>query len=211
MLLKKRFGKIKDYNDWLNPRLAKNYKEILDKELPKFRNKIKTLHLCFTTDPFMYGKTEIINASIEILNMIADYNINASVLTKGVYPDTLYNLPKDFSFGITLISLDENFRKIMEPGSAPYKDRIASLKELKKQGFNTWVSIEPYPTPNIIEQDYSEILNKISFVDKIIFGKINYNKLSNTYKDKNKFLAKQTVEFCKKNSILYHIKDGTIT
>ena len=213
MMLKKRFGAIKDYDDWLKPRLAENYKEILEKELPKYKSKIRNLHLCFTTDPFMYEQDEIIKASNEILHMIAEHDIQASVLTKGVYPETLYDLPKNFSFGITLISLNEGFREKMEPGSAPYKDRIASLKKMKEKGFNTWVSIEPYPTPNMIEQDYQEILNAVSFVDKIIFGKINYNKVATSYKEKVRFfndLAYQTINYCEANKISFHIKDGTI-
>jgi DNA repair photolyase len=214
MMLKKRFGKIKNYEDWIKPRLAINYKEILEKEIPMYKSKIKTLHLCFTTDPFMYNQDEIINASIEILNMIAYHDIKASILSKGIYPwERLSHLPKSFSFGITLISLDENFRNKMEPGSAPYLDRIKSLKEMKKLGFETWVSIEPYPTPNIFQQDFTEILESVSFVDKIIFGKINYNKLATSYKEKIKFfndLAYETIDFCKKHNILYHIKDGTI-
>lgn len=213
MMLKKRFGAIKDYEDWLNPRLAENYKEILEKELPRYKDKIKNLHLCFTTDPFMYGKNEIIKASDEILHMIADHGIQASVLTKGIYPETLCDLPKNFSFGITLISLDEDFREKMEPGAAPYRERIESLRRIKEKGFNTWVSIEPYPTPNMIEQDYQEILDAVSFVDKIIFGKINYNKLATSYKDRVSFfndLAKQTIDFCITNNIEYHIKEGTM-
>jgi DNA repair photolyase len=213
MMQKKRFGAIKDYNDWLEPRLAENYKEILKKELPRYKDKIKNLHLCFTTDPFMYGKTEIIEASNEILHMIAEHDIQASVLTKGVYPESLYDLPKNFSFGITLISLDESFREKMEPGAAPYIKRIESLRKMKEQGFKTWVSIEPYPTPNMIEQDYQDILDAVSFVDKIIFGKINYNKLATSYKDRVSFfnsLANQTIEFCNINNIEYHIKEGTL-
>lgn len=213
MMLKKRFGDINDYQDWLNPRLAENYKKILEKELPRYKDKIKNLHLCFTTDPFMYGKQEVIEASNEILHMIADHGIQANVLTKGIYPESLYDLPKTFSFGITLISLDEDFRKKMEPGAAPYTDRIESLKRMKEQGFNTWVSIEPYPTPNMIEQDYQEILDTVSFVDKIIFGKINYNKVATSYKERVSFfnnLARLTIEFCKKNNMDYHIKEGTV-
>ena len=66
-----------------------------------------------TTDLFIYGQDEIIKVSVDILHMIAEHDINASVLTKGIYPKELYDLPKDFSFGITLISLDEEFRKSM--------------------------------------------------------------------------------------------------
>ncbi len=38
------------------------------------------------------------------------------------------------------------------------------------------VSIEPHPTPNIMDQDLGAILESVDFVDKIIFGKLNYNK-----------------------------------
>lgn len=75
----------------------------------------------------------------------------------------------------TLISLNELFRQQYEPHAAPYKDRIDCLRTLHDKGVKTWVSIEPYPTPNIIDQDFQEILEAVSFVDKIIFGKLNYN------------------------------------
>ena len=39
----------------------------------------------------------------------------------------------------------------------------------------TLAHIEPYPTPNIIDQDLGEILNTVGFVDSIYFGGWNYN------------------------------------
>jgi hypothetical protein len=41
---------------------------------------------------------------------------------------------------------------------------------LHDAGCKTWVSIEPYPTPNFIEQDLNDILCAISFCDKIILS-----------------------------------------
>lgn len=52
----------------------------------------------------------------------------------------------------------------------------------------TWVSVEPYPTPNIIEQDIRDILDEISFTDKIIFGRTNYSKEISSYKDIKSFI-----------------------
>lgn len=66
-MLAKRFGKVKTYDEWLNPEIAENALEILDKELPRFKDKIKILHLCFTTDPFMYGYNNVEKMSLEIL------------------------------------------------------------------------------------------------------------------------------------------------
>jgi hypothetical protein len=72
--------------------------------------------------------------------------------------------------------------------------------------------MEPYPTPNFIEQDLSEILDAVSFVDKIIFGRLNYNAKASEFKYAKEFynsLACSVIKFCKKNRINYHIKSGT--
>ncbi len=76
-------------------------------------------------------------------------------------------------YGITLVSLDEKYR----------------------------TEYEPYPTPNIIKQDLMKILNKISFVDRIIFGKTNYNKKISEYRNYKEFYnecAEKVIEFCEK-------------
>ena len=94
------------------------------------------------------------------------------------------------------------------------KERIAALRALHDAGCKTWVSIEPYPTPNFIEQDLNEILEAISFCDKIIFGRLNYNKKVSEYKDHKAYfnkLAGQVIAYCETNGKQYHIKDGTIT
>lgn len=213
-MMARRFGKVKNYEEWLKPVIVNNAIELLEKELPKYKDKIKTIHLCFTTDPFMYGYEDICNLSLEIVDLIRQYNIPLTVLTKGVLPKELDKSSKENSYGITLISLNEEFRKKMEPGSAPYKERIDSLHYLHKKGYNTWVSIEPYPTPNFIEQDFSEILEAVKFVDKIIFGRLHYNKKVSQYKEYKKYyndLAQQVIDFCTKNKIEYHIKNKTIT
>lgn len=67
MQMSKRFGKVKTYEEWCIPKLAENALELLDKELPKLKNKIQSVHLCFTTDPFMYGYDEIGKMSIDII------------------------------------------------------------------------------------------------------------------------------------------------
>ena len=117
-------------------------------------------------------------------------------------------------YGITLVSLDEDFRKEMEPNTAPYQERIKALRALHDAGCKTWVSIEPYPTPNFIEQDLNEILEAISFCDKIIFGRLNYNKKVSEYKEHKAYfneLAERVIAYCETNGKQYHIKDGTIT
>jgi DNA repair photolyase len=208
-MMAKRFGKVKSYEEWIDPVIVSNSIELLYKELPKLKNKIKTVHLCFTTDPFMYNYSDICNLSLRIIKLINSYNIPVTALTKGILPIELKNFSKSNSYGITLISLNEDFRKKIEPGSAPYKERIMSLYNLHKAGCKTWVSIEPYPTPNFIEQDFMEILESIKFVDKIIFGRLHYNKRVSQFKNYKQYyndLSNQVISFCIENKIEYHIK-----
>ena len=214
MMMKKRCGIIKSYKEWLQPKIVANALDLLDKEIPKYRHKIKFVHLCFSTDPFMYQYSEVADLTLKIIERLNKDNIRCVVLTKGIYPEVLVNTKKyseNNEYGITIVSLDEGFKKRFEPYSAPYTERIESLRYLHKQGLKTWVSMEPYPTPNLAEQDLLKILKGISFVDKIIFGKLNYN-VESQFNDNRNFYqncAKKVIEFCENNGIECHIKYGT--
>lgn len=213
-MMKKRFGEVSSYEDWLEPRIVSNTLELLDEEIPRLKDKIQSVQLCFTTDPFMYNYQEIATMSIAAIRKLNASNIKCTVLTKGILPIELTDCSLDNEYGITLISLDEEYRKRMEPGSAPYTERIQALRALSERGCRTWVSIEPYPTPNLIKQDLSVILESVAFADKIIFGRTNYSKEVSAYKKHKDFYnrcAEQVIDFCNKQGIAYHIKDGTIT
>jgi len=216
MNMAKRFGKIKDYSDWIKPKLVSNALELLDKEIPKYKDQIKFVHLCFMTDPFMYKYKEVDDMTLKIIEKLNKNNIKCTVLTKGIYPKVLSNTEKYGAlneYGITFVSLNKEFKKEFEPYSAPYLDRVKALKYLHDNGLKTWVSLEPYPTPNIdTNQNLSRLLDKISFVDRIIFGKLNYNVESSKFKNNASFYeecAHQVIEFCEMNIIDYHIKFGT--
>lgn len=212
-MMAKRFGKVKTYEEWLEPQIVENTMAILLKELPRFRDKIDILHLCFTTDPFMYGRDDISELSLSVLRAANTYGIRCSVLTKGILPHDLENLPQRNEYGITIVSLNEEFREEYEPGAAPLAERLESLRYLSERGCYTWVSIEPYPTPNIIEQDLDELLRSVAFADRIIFGRLHYNKIVSEYKGYQEFYnncAKRVISFCTEQGISYHIKDGTL-
>lgn len=213
-LQKKRFGEVKTYEEWCEPALVENTLELLDREIPKYKDKIKMLHLCFTTDPFMYGYPEIQKTSTAAIKKLNANGIECSVLTKGILPIQLSRLSKGNEYGITLVSLNEEFRMKMEPQSAPFPERLDALKALHEAGCKTWVSIEPYPTPNVFPQELKMVLDAVGFVDHIVFGKMNYNKDVTAYKEHKDFFNKcatETIKFCEDKGISYHIKAGTIT
>lgn len=213
-LMAHRFGKAKSMEDWENYIIFEDVIEILHKELEKKHKQVKSVQLCFSTDPFMYGKDDVKNITLKVIKLINSYNIPCYILTKGILPPELVNYSKINYYGITYVSNSPVFKDFYEKNAAPLIDRLNSLKFLSDNGCKTWVSMEPYPTPNIVNQDIKDILNNVSFVDKIVFGRLNYNKLVSEYKGYKQYyndLANIVIDFCKENEIEYHIKNGTIT
>lgn len=213
-LMAKRFGKVSSYEEWCAPILVSNTLSLLDREIPKLKSKIQSVQLCFTTDPFMFGYDEIKEMSLAAIQKLNSAGIKCTALTKGLLPIELANCSKENEYGITFVSLNEDYRKRMEPGAAPYTDRLASLRALHDAGCKTWVSIEPYPTPNLIEQDLNDILDAVSFSDRIIFGRTNYSKEISAFVENKKFYNEQAaivIAFCKSHKIEYYIKHKTIT
>lgn len=211
-LMARRFGRAKTREDWQRPSIVDNTLDLLRKELPKHKDEIERVQLCFTTDPFMVGYPEVGKMSINAIKLINEYGIPAVVLTKGILPIELAELSDINQYGITLVSLDEDFREEMEPGAALLADRLAALKTLSDAGCKTWVSMEPYPTPNVHEQELQPILEAVSFTNQIVFGRVHYDRRASAYEDLNAFYrgaAERVQTFCEENGIDCHIKKGT--
>jgi len=167
---------------------------------------------------------EVKDLTLKIIERLNKEHIKVTTLTKGVYPEDILDkkrfLPEN-EYGITLVSLNDKFKEQYEPFSAPYRERIDSLKALAQAGLNTWVSMEPYPTPELDKtaQNITDVLEEIRFVKKIIFGKLNYNRMASyrgnsipVWKNNEDFykeMAEQVINFCQNNGIKYHIKSGT--
>jgi DNA repair photolyase len=210
MLIKKRAGVVSGYDDWRNPKLVANAHELLDKELRRLKGKIESVHLCFSTDPFMVGFEEVHDLTIGIAQRLHADGLPCTFLTKGVYPvGRLHDLDRRNRYGITLVTLSDTFRARFEPYASPIRERLAALREIHAGGLNTWVCIEPYPPPNLIRQDLRELLDSVSFVDEIVFGKLNYNRVVNDYPNANEFYRKErehVAAFCEAKGIACYLK-----
>lgn len=212
-LQKKRVGIVKNYDEWCRPVLVSNTMELLDKEIPRIKDRVHSVQLCFSTDPFMYGYPEVQKMSMAAIKKLNDNGIKCVILTKGILPEELKAYSPENEYGITLISMNEEYRKQMEPGAAPYKERLEALRKMQEGGCRTWISMEPYPTPNMLRQSLHELLQNIAFVDKIIFGKTNYNKMASAWEGNREFYnacAEEVMSFCRKYQIQCHIKEKTI-
>jgi len=217
MMMKKRCGVVRTYDDWIKPKIVGNALELLDAELPKLKHKIKQVFLCFATDPFMYQQNEIEELTLKILARLNQDNVESILISKGAYPSTLIDsltYGRHNEYGATIVSLSEDFRGRFEPFAAPVDERIQALKRLHEVGLKTWVSMEPYPTPNLVRQDIRAILREISFVDRIVFGKWNYSRQTSEFENYKQFydsMAHEVMRFCEKNGINVHIKAGTMS
>ena len=148
--MSKRFGNVKTYAEWIEPKLVSNALDLLDEEIPKYKDDIKSVQLCFTTDPFMNGYDEVSDLSIKIIKRLNEHGIKAITLTKGITPDSALETAKYNEYGITLVSLDEGFRKTFEPNATSLKERLEALRKMHNAAFKTWMSTEPSPTPTTI-------------------------------------------------------------
>jgi DNA repair photolyase len=187
--------RVESYEEWCRPALVSNAEELLGKELKRMRTRPESIHLCLTTDPFMYGHPEVTALTLRLTELINSFGIRCSTLTKGIMPVELADserFPENNTHGISLVSLDEDFRKRWEPGAAPYSERIGALRELHDYGCRTLVHIEPYPTPNIITQSLQKLLEAVVFADEIWLGGWNYNDLARNYPGYKEFYEEQS-------------------
>jgi len=205
----KRHGRTDDYAQWCRPKLVANALELLERELPRLRGKAGSVHLCLTTDPFMTGYPEVSALSLRIIEKVNSQGLSCTVLTKGLLPSELgeaRRFSRENVYGISLVSLNEDFRTRWEPKSAPYAERIAGLRRLQDQGCVTRVHIEPYPTPNILRQDLDEILQAARFADALYFSGWNYNPLVKRYAGHREFYREQSARvrrFCREHGLEY--------
>ncbi len=207
-LMAKHYGRATDYSDWCRPRLVADAVALLERDLRRkpFQG-VRTVQLSLTCDPFMVGHPEVTETSLRLVEVLHQHGIASSILTKGVLPGALADRRRfgaRSTYGISLVSLDEEFRRRWEPGAAPYADRIAALRTLHDAGARTLVHMEPYPTPNVVQQDIRDVLEAVSFVDHLYWSGWNYNREACDRASAAAFYGEQARivrEFCRKRGI----------
>jgi DNA repair photolyase len=167
----------------------------------------RSILLSFTTDPYQMLDVleELTRRAIQILH---DNNLKVSILTKGGKRserdfDLLSSRPELSEYGATLVFVDENDRKQVEPFAAPTHERIECLKKAHDMGISTYVSLEPVYDPlqtlTLIDLTYD-------FVDLYKVGKLNYNARQKTI-DWKKF-KKDVIETLDDHNKKYYLKES---
>jgi len=170
-------------------------------------NRPEGIFLCFATDPFLNCNKE---TSRKIVHYAINNDIPVATLSK-IDVAGLTGVHHKAMNGMTIVSLDKKYWKKYEPYAKDPNVRLSILEDLSNAGEKTWISAEPYRTQEKVKQDMSAFLEKLKFVDFIIFGKQNYDKPSNTPEARQFYEESMNtfVDFCKSNSIRHWVKSGT--
>jgi len=163
----KRFTNHKEkWGDFIDVKIFENIK------IPKDISN-KYVFISSVTDPYnhlelKYRKTR------QILEKLIGINCNLGILTKSKYVLNDLELFKQFpniEIGISLNTIDDNFRKKIEPKASSVEDRINVLKILRENNIKNYLfmsPIFPYLT------DYKVIIEQtMDFVDYYGFENLN--------------------------------------
>jgi DNA repair photolyase len=179
------------------------------------------------TDPYNHFETKY-KKTRQVLEKLKNLNCSIGILTKSknVLRDIeLFKQFKNIEIGISINTIDDNFRKLIEPKASSVEDRINVLKTLREKNIRNYLFMSPmFPYLS----DYKKIIEHTkNFVDYYGFENLNlragykyrvlnlikekYTNLYNDYKDiyqnKNGFywnrLEKEIIKYCKDNSVKY--------
>ena len=172
--------------------------EAVKRQLDREQITGKTIHLCFTCDPYPTGYDT--TPTREIIKSIKDSGNHVQILTKGDGSRDFDLLDRNDWYGITLTGNNAD-ALVNEPLAYENPLRIWTLMEAKRRGIHTWVSFEPVIDPDSV---MSKIATFYKRIDKVMIGKMNYHPSDIDWK---KF-GHEVEDLCKFLGIDYYIKDS---
>ncbi|ACK41644.1 MULTISPECIES: radical SAM protein [Dictyoglomus] len=123
-----------------------NMPEVLKKEIKREKYKNGNINIGTVTDPYqpLEEKYEITRKILEILS---EYPYPLSILTKSdlVLRDIdLIKKFKNIDVNITLNTLDEDWKRVVEPNSPSIERRIYTIERLKQENIKVYVMMGPF-------------------------------------------------------------------
>lgn len=133
----------------------------------------KYIFISSVTDP--YNHYEIKHEKTkQVLEELKNINCNVGILTKSKNVLRDIELFKQFSnieIGISINSVDDDFRKLTEPRASNISDRISTLKTLRENNIKNYLFMSPM-FPYI--SDYKKVIEQTKdFVDYYCFENLN--------------------------------------
>lgn len=125
-----------------------NLPELLEKEIIKVRE-IAPIHLSSGISDIYQHMEKKYNLTGRCSKILSDYNFHVSVLTKSSLVLRDYdnwikvNKKGGFTLQMTMTTLDDKIRKIMEPGASSVDERLETIKIFKDAGCNVGIYMMP--------------------------------------------------------------------
>ncbi len=129
----------------------------------------KTIHLCFTCDPYPVGYDS--TPTREIIKAIKATGNHVQILTKGDGSRDFDLLDDEDRYGITLSCADDMAAE-MEPGALAPSKRAKIAIAAKEAGIKTWISFEPVLDAGFVLRSLTS--KSIVLFDRVKIGKLNY-------------------------------------
>lgn len=165
----------------------------------------KTIHLCFTCDPYPTGYDT--TPTREIIKLLKESGNHVQILTKGDGSRDFDLLDGEDWYGITYAGYNcENVYSLYDPPKEEYKaapiaTRLAALAKAHMNGIKTWISMEPVLDADSIT---NFLLLGVDYVDRYKIGKLNYHPSNIEW---GKF-GIEAEKICRAMGYDYYIKDG---
>ena len=129
------------------PTVVINLPEVLANELDNPDLKFAAWgYLSPTTDSFQKPLEPHYELTYKSMKILVDRNLGFEFITKNVPSKKVVDLLQDYPYAFaqfTITSNDEKFRKIFEPGSAPYEKRFDAMREFHEAGIPVILRYDP--------------------------------------------------------------------
>lgn len=155
----------------------------------------KTIHLCFTCDPYPTGYDT--TPTRKIIKLLKESGNHVQILTKGDGSRDFDLLDENDWYGVTVSGAKQK----EEPGAESIFKRLTSLFKAKERGIKTWVSFEPVVNTEVI----MHVINlNHDAIDKVKIGKLNYWPSDINWAE----FGREAEALCRKLGLDYYIKDS---
>jgi DNA repair photolyase len=131
-----------------------------------------------------------------IIKILKNHGVKVTLLTKFALLQRDLDLEPD-QVGISLISLNDNWRKKYEPNADTAEARIKNIETAHNIGIKTFILVEPL----LRLEDFHPLYERLNWVDRFIVGKLNprqMNRIDFPYPNYNHIkheLQKYKIEF----------------
>lgn len=181
--------------------------EALEREAPAYAGDPREVLLSFTSDPYQPSEEEH-HLTRRALEILIGHGVRVCVLTKDPQRAMQFDgellLRGRVRLGATVTGFTDKHAQSWEPGAPGLTSRQAGMREARRAGLRTWLSLEPVIDPLEalwVIRIYADI------ADEIRIGKINHHPELERAVDWSKFVTDATA-LCREQGVRFMLKQS---